>query len=133
LKDFRDAFQIVTYDDLLRDKDLMRAMKLALLECSEQDLVEERPEWAGKTIYQFFSGSGDKAGSLTTGSTTTGSTATGSPATGSPTGETNVEDIVVGRCLLEHDLSGFAPPTTKADCDAKSAMRQFSDIVQVPI
>jgi len=115
IREIEYFFQILTYDDLLRDKELMKAMKEALLEYNEEDFneSEEKPSWAGKTIYELLSSE-----SLTERSSTSSKTIQNVEE--SIDGDAvNVDDVFVGLCLLEHDLTNGFDVSRKEHDEAK--------------
>ena len=99
----------------MRDKELMKAMKEALLEYNEEDFneSEEKPSWAGKTIYELLSSE-----SLTERSSTSSKTIQNVEE--SIDGDAvNVDDVFVGLCLLEHDLTNGFNVSRKEHDEAK--------------
>jgi hypothetical protein len=80
---------------LLKDKVLMRSMKEALLQCSEEDLdreEEEKSAWSGKTIFELLRAQNVENGGTDVGDVTDAEKVSPSPG-----------DVIVGRCLLELD------------------------------
>ena len=103
-------FQIITYDDLLKNKALMRSVKEALLNCTEEDFEREEAEkssWSGKTIFELLRGQSIESGrdSRRRVDADVDVDADGSSRALSKTlnGVVGVDDVIVGRCLIEHD------------------------------
>ena len=108
LKNGLTTFQIITYDDLLKNKDLMRSVKEALLNCTEEDFEREEAEkssWAGKTIFELLRGQSLESGRDGGGrrvEDTNGHAAVSSKTLNGDV-DVDVDDVIVGRCLIEHD------------------------------
>jgi len=117
----------VSYDDLLKDKSLMRAMKEALLGCSEQDLNEEeqqKSEWNGKTIFELL-----RRQSVENVDTETD--VERDSTSRRVFDDVIVDDVIVGRCLVEHsDLSSTLLQVGSKDESAKNASGEISSILQ---
>ena len=117
----------MSYDDLLKDKALMRVMKEALLGFSEQDLNEEedkKSDWNGKTIFELLRNQNSAESSEPT-MTSTSTDATSQFAVG---------DVIVGRCLLEHssDVAStlLQVGSSGKDESAKNPNGEISSILQ---
>lgn len=99
---------IVTYDDLLRDPSLMRAMREALLQCTPEELEEmsRKPDWSGKTMFELFSGDCEtEDGSKDYEGTTIVNSGLDSPH----------NDVIVGFCMLDQ-----SEPVPKSEDQEKS-------------
>ena len=93
-------------------------MKEALLEYNEEDFNqnEEKPSWAGKTIFELLSSE-----SLNDRSSSASKTIQNVEESNDV--NVNVEDIIVGRCLLEHDLTNSFNVNRKEHDEAKIESR----------
>jgi len=104
----------------------MREMKEALLECTDEDLNNDgsKPDWAGKTIYELLCGNIDE---LRERSKSRSESRTRSSDCYESAPESN-GDVIVGHCLLEHDLTSFS----KQDDEAKivNGGRQITSILE---
>ena len=86
----------------------MRSVKEALLNCTEEDFEREEAEkssWAGKTIFELLRGQSLESGRDGGGrrvEDTNGHAAESSKTLNGDV-DVDVDDVIVGRCLIEHD------------------------------
>jgi hypothetical protein len=106
----------------------MRAMKEALLECTDEDLNNDgsKPDWAGKTIYELLCGNIDELKERSKSRSESRSRSTDFYESAP---ESN-GDVIVGQCLLEHDLTSFSKHDDEAKIEFENGGRQISSILE---